>query len=142
MFYFSCAMWLLPFLLWRTILCRNMCECAVKAETGERGARRISISVKRPFFMVTGFVKVAKSLSECPGHFVNPAKPPKTLHPHFVNPANPAKNLHPPLCQPDKASEKPHPPLCHPDKPSENPAPPTLSSRQTPKYRILHTLSR
>ena len=114
MFYFSCAMWLLPFLLWRTILCRNMCECAVKAETGERGARRISISVKRPFFMVTGFVKVAKSLSECSGHFVRPAKPPKSLHP--------------PLCQPDKPREKPTPPTLSLDKTSENVAPPTLSA--------------
>ena len=65
--------------------------------------------------LVSRFARLTKSLSDVSGHFVNPAKPTKTLHP--------------PLCHPDKASENAAPPLCHLTRPPKTLHPPPSSTR-------------
>ena len=48
---------------------------------GKGDTEPLSHGENRPFFLLSHFVRLAKSLMEFPGHFVSLAKPPKTLHP-------------------------------------------------------------
>ena len=100
----------------------------------------ISRQTQQPFHLVSGFARLANSLSDVSGHFVTLAKPPKCLHPHFCQPAKPPKGLHPPLCHRDKASERATPLILSACKVSKKSAPLSLSGRQSLKDRILHTL--
>ena len=80
--------------------------------------------------MVLGFARLTNPLSNVSGHFVSPAKPPKSPHPplcqvakppkgyipHFVTLTKPPKSLHPSFCQLTKPAKKLHPHLCHTGK--------------------------
>ena len=70
--------------------------------------------------MVLGFARLTNPLSNVSGHFVSPAKPPKSPHPHFVILTKPSKSLHPPLCHLTKPPKSLHPSFCQLTKPAKN----------------------